>query len=283
MLGQQGKRVLVIDLDYQRSLSLLCCSYDQIQRLHQGGRCLQHFLLHPQPDAAKLLECTIPLKRAERCEIVVTAEMLGGTSIADSLEDAEMRLMAGWLVGNSAPDVRFFLRKALHSPRIRERYDMVLLDCPPRLSTACINALAASDFALIPTLLDLTSAVSASNLLRKLRRLASVGVLSNLDALGIVANRVKLRVGEMVKSQAVVWQEMRAQCDLAWEKPVPFLKSYIKESSDVSRAADRHDRDMESGTFAAFLPDLEPMFSDLVKEIIKRIGNERKRLEAVPA
>ena len=50
--------------------------------------------------------------------------------------------MVEWLPARRRPDPRFFLREALHDPGLDFGY--VLLDCPPRLTTACVAALAAA-------------------------------------------------------------------------------------------------------------------------------------------
>src|ERR1043165_2141429 len=138
-LGQQGKRVLFVDLDYQRSLSLMCCSPHDLKMIHSSAQSLQHFFLHNQPDAAKFASCMFPVKSASGCQIVAVSESRKDNDPASTLEDAEMRLMAQWLLGQS-PEVRTHLRRALHDSLVSERFDYVLLDCPPRFSTACIRS-----------------------------------------------------------------------------------------------------------------------------------------------
>ena len=276
ILGQQGKRVLVIDLDFQRSLSRLCFSNEKIKAIHEEKRTLQHFLLDPHADAARLLRCTSPLGHADGCDIVINAEALQVKDASDSLEDAEMHLQAEWLMNPKGADVRFLLRKALHAPAVRERYNFVLLDCPPRLSTACINALAASDFALIPVMLDKLSAVSAPNLLRKLNQLRFNKILAPLNILGIVANRVEFYSAKPIKSQAAEWDELIVPCREAWGQAEHFFDTKIKQSSAFARAAERQ-------TFAAFTDEFKPVFSDLLDELEARITHESSRAATVSA
>ena len=52
----------------------------------------------------------------------------------------EERLKAQWLLNKSGPDGRFILREALHSAAVQERFDWVLIDCPPRPTAACMSA-----------------------------------------------------------------------------------------------------------------------------------------------
>lgn len=275
MLAMHGKRVLLVDCDYQRSLSRLCFEDARIRDLFASDRTLQHFLLDKRPDAARLLKCA-----AEHPDIdggiVINAEALDVRGPADSLEDAEMHLQSEWLVRPRSADVRFLLRAALHSPALEDHFDYVLLDCPPRLSTACINALAASDFALVPVMLDPVSAISAPNLLRKLRQLRDKNILPGLAVLGVVANRVQLRDGAPIKDQHSEWKELPKRCEVAWQAPVHFFESKIKQSAEFGKAAHRH-------RFAAFSAELKPAFTDLMHELEKRVAHESKRVTGVPA
>jgi len=66
------------------------------------------------------------------------------------------------------------LRKALHQKRITNRFDILLLDCPPLFNTCCVNALAASDYIIIPVLPSQKAAESVPLLLHRLKSLGPV-------------------------------------------------------------------------------------------------------------
>lgn len=272
LLGQRGARVLMLDLDYQRSLSCLCCEMKDLRIRHLEKQSIQHFLLGQQP----LVKCITPVALAQRCDIVVCTEALAGEEMGDTLEDAEMHLLVDWLIHADGPDVRLRLRQALHSSPIAASYDYILLDCPPRLSTGCVNGLAASDFALVPVLLDETSAVSVPNLLRKLRRLCQAGLLARLRILGVVANRTQFYREEIVADQRAVWQELATPCELAWGEKVHFFATTIKQDSAFAAAANE-------GRFAIRDPRIEEIFAALAGEIKERLKHERQSLAAVLA
>ena len=70
----------------------------------------------------------------------------------EELGDREMALAHQWQAGITTDDIRYRLRAVLQAPEIAERFDFILLDCPPRLTTACMNALSASDYVIVPVL-----------------------------------------------------------------------------------------------------------------------------------
>src|SRR5262249_47037850 len=108
----------------------------------------------------------------------------------DPLVDVETAEMVRWLQqrGRNGLDVRFRLRHALHAKEIYEKYQLVLIDCPPRLTTACVNALAASDYVLIPVIRDRASTERVPALLTWLSQLYARGVCEGLNGVGVVAN-----------------------------------------------------------------------------------------------
>ncbi|MBO0953141.1 ParA family protein [Fibrella forsythiae] len=118
-LNQQGKRVLLIDLDPQANLT-------QSLRLAVGD---------PAATIYGALRGMAPL---QPLEIVSGFEVIPSTL---DLSGAEIEL--------SSEAGREFILKELLDP-LRSRYDCVLIDCPPSLGLLTLNALAACDQVLIP-------------------------------------------------------------------------------------------------------------------------------------
>jgi cellulose biosynthesis protein BcsQ len=105
------------------------------------AKLLQHFLTKVAThQKAKLLDCCTPVRDGSMAIIPAT----------DTLGYAESSLTMQWLFGYGKRDVRFLLRRGLQQKPIVRRFDIVLLDCPPILNVCCLNALAASDYVLIP-------------------------------------------------------------------------------------------------------------------------------------
>ncbi len=184
--ARRGYRVLCIDLDLQGSLSTLLLEQSVISERFDQKRLLQHFF-HFASDGANpkiaefAQEVPSPAGRAGSMHILATT---------DGLAFAEFNLVMGWLLRAGKRDARFLLRKALHAKSLASSFDIILLDCPPLLNITCINALAASDYLLIPALPSIKSLERVINLLQATQSESfKTHVNQTLNLLGLLANR----------------------------------------------------------------------------------------------
>jgi cellulose biosynthesis protein BcsQ len=180
-LAREGLRVLLLDLDYQSSLTSLCLSPSERNEVKRSHRYFNDLLANGG-DLIKLNQCVTLL------QIETGSGQLYLAPVDENFADIENQLIARWYSRLGGDDVRFRLRSALHSSQLREYYDVVLIDCPPRLTTGCINALAASDFVLIPVLLEEISTEAVPRLLSWLKKFQA-HACEDLEVLGVVGNR----------------------------------------------------------------------------------------------
>jgi chromosome partitioning protein len=125
-LVQRGKRVLIVDMDPQGSLTIY--SNQDPSELEKEQNTLFYGLMKGKP----IDEIVIPGNPA-----------LLPASI--SLASAEPQLVSEW---DSVSVLRSKLKK------IRDDYDYILIDCPPTLTLLTINALAAANSIVIPVKTD---------------------------------------------------------------------------------------------------------------------------------
>ena len=121
-LAAAGKRTLLVDMDPQSNLSL-----------HFGveadeGRPSSTSLFAPDPP------------RIEACIVE------GRQNLSFIPADTELALVEGELAGRQ--DVQAVLRDALR--RVHDRFDAILIDCPPGLGVLSVNALTASHEVFVP-------------------------------------------------------------------------------------------------------------------------------------
>jgi len=247
-------RVLVVDLDYQGSLTSLCLPPQQIEEIRRRGEFVDRLFQTPEVDFDAFARC---------CHAAPERPQLRVIAADESLADVENRAMAAWLLHPERRDVRHVLRSYLHAPAVAEHFDYVLLDCPPRLTTACINALAAADFVLIPVIPDQTSAEAVPRQLRALKNLQPV-LCPRLTVLGLVANRTHPREGLIQREQAI-WDALPRLCEDTWGQEVHQFRALIRQKGAFAEAA-------RANRFAVFYQDVEPMFRDLARELRERIA-----------
>ena len=110
----------------------------------------------------------------------------------EELGNLETALSHRWQAKLTSDDIRYRLRTVLHSAEIADRFDFILLDCPPRLTTACVNALAASDYVIVPVLPNPISTAAVPRLLQwlKLLRQHTCPELAAV-VMGVIGNKAK--------------------------------------------------------------------------------------------
>ncbi len=225
------KWVLLLDLDHQRSLTQMMLCTDKRKAAADAGRTIQDFFLSDRSgrELRKVAE-QVQGEGYDRCWLVSNSDVEQSVALKPNLDDLEMDLLGRWLLNPTKCDIRYLLRRALHSETVQEAYDYVLIDCPPRLTTACVNALAASDFVLIPTEADPISARSVPHLLRRLRDLQEGGILPELRILGVVANMVSANADESGSLEGRVLRQTEALARNVWSSPVQVLKTKFRDS-----------------------------------------------------
>jgi cellulose biosynthesis protein BcsQ len=137
---------LLVDLDYQGSLSnmlLLAIDREEVESRVD-------LLFEENAGLATVDRATIQLVP------VLPQTWLAPASY--TFAQIENHLLLRWLVQQDGGiDVRFRLAHTLLRPDVRRRYDAIIFDMPPRMTLGSINALVASNFLVVPTVLDTLS------------------------------------------------------------------------------------------------------------------------------
>lgn len=141
-LQEQGKRVLLVDMDPQASLTTS--------------------LITPNPDQlvftiTEMIEAVCNREEVSYEETIVSAE---GMDVIPSKID-----LFGSEIALQNVISRETVLKRLIKP-LRERYDYILLDCPPSLGVLTVNALTAADSVIVPVNPDYYSPKGLELLLR---------------------------------------------------------------------------------------------------------------------
>ena len=282
-LARKGYRVLLIDLDLQGSLTGLMLPPEVIRARFESKHLMQDFFLRaarrhsgeasplgtrPTPTLTPyivpvpiLLPGASPSGRVGSLSVVPTS---------DSLAYAELNLTLGWLLKQGERDARFLLRKALHLKGANADYDIVLLDCPPLLNISCVNALAASDYLLIPTLLSNKAVERVPALLKAVGRPEFVThVNPHLKVMGVVANRT--RVAQPTGNEAELWARLPKILQAVRHTPTKMFESVVGQDAAISAGEQQFDHPKPGSR-----SDL--MFTSLVNELEGELPDACRRI-----
>lgn len=238
------KRVLLIDLDFQGSLSSMALPEDERWLPLPGQDSLASRMVSGDFDPGILVSCAKATQPEPRLR-VVTAHY--------DLAQADNRLLIEWLLRCRTRqeksvrkalgdllygklfkqfDVRYNLTELLHSDAAREAFDLIVIDCPPRLTTGTIQALCSASHLLIPTILDRPSAEAVMRFCEQIDTLKAGGICPHLNVLGIVGT--KYRGGLLAENEAVQLLHDRLR-DAGSEVKVRSRDLFFPQTTEVVR------------------------------------------------
>ena len=238
---KKNQRVLGIDLDFQGSLTANCLSLANRQNLlaleNDDGLSKSAHLIDDR-DASWLQYAP------DEIENVPTAKLI---STYYSLAGIENRVMVEWLLGKRRQDVRFHLAEVLHDPIIQKSFDRIIIDAPPRLTTAAIQALCAATHVLIPTVLDDLSSEAVGAFADQLRihqslwpRLRIAGVVGTMTANSTVAATRPLsdvEVDARAAGQRALANGLQTAAPPLRDASFLPIECFIPDRMDLSRSA----------------------------------------------
>jgi len=255
----QGKRVLLIDLDYQGSASATLFNLADYDHL-------------PTQTANKILTLGqgIPNKQDVVFELRQPLRKTDLIPCDYSFACVENQYMVGWLFQEVGFDPRYSLAKFLFSNDIRNAYDVVIIDAPPRLSLGAINALTCCRTLIIPTIPDLMSTEAVGNFVEQLSSLG--GALNPaLNKLLLAVNRSKQSVLSDAESRVI---KSAAQSMSMWPGIAKQLDTNIPSRAAISNAANERTLAwFKQDTATASIHDILTAFGD---EIADEVGIARR-------
>jgi cellulose biosynthesis protein BcsQ len=248
---ETGKRVLLVDVDYQGSLSNMLLSADGVQDVPLGV----NELLTPGADATRF-----PGAARQFSKVLVGSSIVPARYELASLEN---RLLIESLLQDDEDDGRYRLANVLLSEEVTEAFDITLIDAPPRLTAGAINAFCASTHLLVPTVYDLLSAEAVGTFLNGVQVLK--GSLNHrIDLLGIVG-MLTMQQGNLSEREENARRVAMHQVAQAWSANHYFFERHIPRKAAIAAAA---------GEAIAYFRDatVKGWFDDLGGEISQRLG-----------
>jgi cellulose biosynthesis protein BcsQ len=208
-----GKKVLLIDLDPQGTMSGMALAALERWTL-KGQDSLATRAVSGDLEPSILVSCAKEVPEEPRLKIIPAYY---------DLTQADNRLVIEWLLQTRSrwakgvrhflaelligdvlkiKDVRYNLAELLQSKAVRDEFDVVILDCPPRLTTSTMQALCAASHLLIPTILDQPSAEAVITFCDEVERLRQHDICPALKYVGVVGTRVSPNVDQIAEVAA---------------------------------------------------------------------------------
>jgi chromosome partitioning protein len=238
-LAQRGLRTLLVDADPQGSIAYSV----------QGD-------LHKRPGLKEVLE--------------------GSRSLEDSVVVTRLRELALLPVGELPPTESFRWSASLEDgerlgalfDRVRQSYDVVLVDTPPALGGVTLGALRRADHVIMPLQAEPLAARSVRHLLDVLGSLREEGAA--VEIAGLVVTMLQSRQDPSLAVAQESWKLFPA--NLVFETSIPRDGAFLHASAAGTPVALLHRRP----------PAVAAVFDQLAAELEAKIGLASDDSEAIP-
>lgn len=193
-----GKRVLVIDLDFQGSATTALLATSALDTLSDVK--VDHLFREGPSKVSK-----------NDVQTNLVGSVLGRTSLIPSgysFAGLENRMMVQWLLKETTVDPRYLLAEYIYRKDVRDAFDVVIIDAPPRLSLGAINAFTSSHSLVVPTIPDRTSSEAVRNFIQQANELKPT-LNSHLNRAFFVCNRTSSKTPSDAEAQ--MWEIVQGE------------------------------------------------------------------------
>lgn len=185
---EQRRHVLLIDLDPQTNATVTVIPEEQWAEMDKAGRTVAQLFadkLNGEEPPKFEIEQAIARRVSTISDGIARLDLLPSSIRLIDLQD---RIPMIALSGNFTSNPLEILKNALQP--VLERYDYVIIDCPPSLGTVTKNGLRISTGYVIPTIPDIVSTWGLYQIVDNIDRF-SRDINRPIPALGIVATKVQ--------------------------------------------------------------------------------------------
>jgi chromosome partitioning protein len=280
-LAWRGKNVLLIDLDPQASLTFSFLTVDDWERNYAENRTIRNWY-YAYIDEDQNLELSSLIVNLRK----ITQMTDGSVDIICShLNLINIDLELATKLGGASPrqSRNNFLRlhsrllDGLESADVQEKYDFVIIDCPPNFNIVTKTAIVASDRVLVPAIPDRLSTLGVEELQRHINELVKdfneyAGQDISPDhskiapsIMGIIPTMVQIYAGGPISTQASFLTRVRGA-------GLPVFDTYIRRNNSKYGNAPQYGvpvvlQSASGGTYLAVRGELEALATEFLRRV----------------
>lgn len=269
-LSKRDKRVLMVDLDPQTNLTFLFMRVDEWKKNYEKNKTIKYWF-----DSIIDGRKTIP----ELKDLIIRNGNLGLICSHLGLIDVDIELAAGLSAGTERQHRNNFVKTysylKMELCKMKDDYDLILIDCPPNFSIVTKNALIASDYYLIPSKMDYLSTLGINQLRSNVDKIVNEYNRNceensydevHPKLLGIVANMVSFRGGNLISSQQNYLSQLISN-------KIPMFKVMLRENKTLYCNGSEDGKPVvmmgyNSGTYGEVIDELR----ELTTEFSRKVG-----------
>lgn len=238
LVYEEGKRVLVIDLDPQTNSTVMLINQDRWKQANDEKKTLNQMFLDKLNNTNEFNIHDSIIKGVS----VVGGGMKNLDLLPSSLDllDIQDRIPMINPMSNFAQSPITVLASYLDDTIIDE-YDYILIDCPPNLGVITLNGIYLSDYYLIPVVADILSTYGIPQIIDRINTVAknikTVNRGYNIQPLGIIITKYRVQSRMHRETKADLMARSNLPCTDKGYVPQVF-NNCIKETTRVSEATD---------------------------------------------
>ena len=233
-LANRGFKVLAVDLDAQRNLSLYAGLYDQKDNIFTVLK----------GDTKDVHDA---ISSAGTFDILIgSTEMKNWNSTAKELKSSENRL-----------------QRALRA--VNDEYDYVIIDNPPALDEATINSMVAATGIIIPTEAKIGSVAGILEMQEDIEEVKDLFDKPDLQILGIIPTKVE-RGSFGVPKKTTAREHISALDEVAEELGTKVFNMYISNNKEYEELAETHVNYWETTKASTPKKEIDKFVDMLLKE-----------------
>jgi chromosome partitioning protein len=259
--AERRKKVLVIDLDPQTNATTMLIGEEKWRELNDKGHTLAQLFkdaLHPENkkfDLEKALQ-----KRVSDVSAAATIDLLPSSLDLIDIQDELINTPVGKYGAIRPFDILWRATKDLI-----EKYDIVIIDCPPNLGKITQNGLRISQGFVIPTIPDILSTYGIPQIVRRVREF-SEEIAEQIEPLGIIVTKYQANSNVHINMRNQLGRSHAAD-GKNWP---PLFDTIIPQANQIAAAAEHASYSTLKQKWG--YQGLHDRISALTKELLARLG-----------